>query len=660
MSSSNASAGTSMRPNTRAQRKLLDANQVQIQTDGQKGESGTKAEQHNMRANDEMYTIYVLGSNKKQYANDFRRDATIGQVVMKLSNDWDVPQGHMRVFAVDEEKQRKVLEDPDFQWPAEKDKALLLGTSIKKALKLGASQRPDEEGTHFFVLIQEKASDPGGPKRKAEEPAEGNEERSKRQRQDPVLQNVQRAVSFAFNAPTPSQAATHSGMRTANATTTILDGRARRIGVSVGIFCPIFADLLADLRSSANEGPPAEVCRLVEKLCADSSEEYASEDERIAAISPTMDALLGQTSMKTVSSQNTSSDRSYVTSVFRDKSGESENATVEYKNTLGSGQTEPIFQGVSAARKYWAQPQRNKVRQVSPHPVISFAVAGAWMFVQLVVFVEAVIVETVPELCGPLFANAGQHDKYIRELAKKFSCLNKAMLRLRNYYNELPNPPLADPIAPYLPAWTLFELSDSDNQEGRLTYDKRLMDDFRSPIYEAELRTVDSERTKPCVVKFCSRWGTWVHNLLAEKGYAPQLYGVKELPDGTKMVVMEKLSGESIFKIGEVPASVANDFRTALDTLRVAGLVHGDLRATNLMCCSEKNGSWVGKIIDFDWADKEGSARYPFNLNDTSDIPWASGVGRGGLIKHAHDVHMLEVSLHGKSVAYRSQSVMNR
>ncbi|EJU01704.1 hypothetical protein DACRYDRAFT_116193 [Dacryopinax primogenitus] len=648
------------RSSGRVDEKGKDVDQVQTSRSGQKAEGGRKTRRQNLRAKNEVHNINVVGSNKQQYTDQMGIDETIGRLKMKVSKDWKVSQSEMRVIALDQTQQPNGPDDPHFPWPTgENEETLPNVTSIGAALRLTGIEGPDEHKYHFFVWTQETGTGPGEHTRKAEESAEGEEARRKRQRQDTVLRNVQRTLTLALRAPPPSTAATQSGMATASATSTIFDGRGGRIGMSVSIYSPIFANLLGELRSSTNNIPPADVCKLAEQLCADSSKNYSDEDARVAAVSPTMDALLGQTSAKTVTTQNTSSDRSYTTSVFSDASGQVETAVAEYKNVLGSGKAEPIFQGVSSARKYWAQKEREDVRRVSPHPVISIALAGPWMFVQLVVFAEVVIAETVPELCVPLLANAGQHSDHTRDLAKKFVPLRKAMQRLRDYYRNLPKPPPSDEISPYLPAWTSVELLDSDKREAHLTYHRRLLDDFRSPLFEADLRAVGSEVSQRCVVKFCSTWGTAAHRLLAEKGFAPRLYGVKELPDGTKMVVMEKLSGEPIFKLDKVPPDVENDLREAVKILGDRGLVHGDLRSSNIICTKETTRS-LGKIIDFDWADKEGFARYPYDLNDISEIPWAPGVGRGELIQRSHDVHMLEVSLCGNRVVSHSQSILTR
>lgn len=67
-------------------------------------------------------------------------------------------------------------------------------------------------------------------------------------------------------------------------------------------------------------------------------------------------------------------------------------------------------------------------------------------------------------------------------------------------------------------------------------------------------------------------------------------------------------------------------------------LVHGDIRTPNIIL--EGDGEpWGVKIIDFDWAGKEGEARYPLTLS--SAVKWAKGVEDCELIDASHDLFMV-------------------
>ncbi|KAI0704760.1 hypothetical protein C8Q76DRAFT_801659 [Earliella scabrosa] len=66
--------------------------------------------------------------------------------------------------------------------------------------------------------------------------------------------------------------------------------------------------------------------------------------------------------------------------------------------------------------------------------------------------------------------------------------------------------------------------------------------------------------------------------------------------------------------------------------------VHGDLRPLNFLMDAETGA--VRIIIDFDWAGKEGEARYPENLSPP--VRWPPGAKPGGFITRAHDLYWVD------------------
>jgi hypothetical protein len=104
------------------------------------------------------------------------------------------------------------------------------------------------------------------------------------------------------------------------------------------------------------------------------------------------------------------------------------------------------------------------------------------------------------------------------------------------------------------------------------------------------------------------------------------------------MVVMERLGPEAGWHTYD--AADVEQRTAALDAwqrgLRAAGYVHGDLRAANILVRQgEGRRSTEVRLLDFDWAGREGEARYPLTRN--SDLPWAPGSEAGGVILAAHD-----------------------
>ena len=106
------------------------------------------------------------------------------------------------------------------------------------------------------------------------------------------------------------------------------------------------------------------------------------------------------------------------------------------------------------------------------------------------------------------------------------------------------------------------------------------------------------------------------------------------------MVVMERLHGyEGLRDRKEpVPSSIFDDISEKLASLHGAKYVHGDFRDTNIMV-SEDGKRFM--IIDFDWAERTGEARYPPNVNYT-DIQRPVDARDGNKILEDHDNWMLD------------------
>jgi len=154
-----------------------------------------------------------------------------------------------------------------------------------------------------------------------------------------------------------------------------------------------------------------------------------------------------------------------------------------------------------------------------------------------------------------------------------------------------------------------------------------------------------NDETKLCV-KFTQKYSKDAHQYCADNGVAPELFAVEELPGGWLMVVMEYLDSSielSELK-GNVRASCKASATAAVAHLHAGGFVHGDIRDTNTMVQKWDNGDDVRnvKLVDFDWAGKEGETRYPANVN-YREIPRPLDAKDGMHIKKSHDDSMLSI-----------------
>lgn len=154
----------------------------------------------------------------------------------------------------------------------------------------------------------------------------------------------------------------------------------------------------------------------------------------------------------------------------------------------------------------------------------------------------------------------------------------------------------------------------------------------KARVWKANM-TMDS-RSVVVVVKFSKRYGTDVHKLLQDNGMAPVIHHITTLPGGWKAIIMEYIE----VNFTEVDdAQQFSDFKAKLSTLlRNNKFVHGDLRSQNVIRCG--NGTF--KVVDFDWAGKDGEAKYPLDINTNHE--WAPNVQAGGIMYHGHDQFQLD------------------
>ncbi|KAG1862769.1 hypothetical protein DFJ58DRAFT_656728, partial [Suillus subalutaceus] len=130
------------------------------------------------------------------------------------------------------------------------------------------------------------------------------------------------------------------------------------------------------------------------------------------------------------------------------------------------------------------------------------------------------------------------------------------------------------------------------------------------------------------VVKFVSRYGEDIHNVMAEAGFALKLlyYGLinisSDMPSyGTlRMVVMEYVDGMTAYSVSKLPQNFHHYLTKAIDYSHEQGFVFGDIWKPDIMITKD------GKVqlIDFDWAGHKGEVRYPTSISP--GIDWPDGV----------------------------------
>ncbi|KAI6010403.1 hypothetical protein BKA83DRAFT_102848, partial [Pisolithus microcarpus] len=231
-------------------------------------------------------------------------------------------------------------------------------------------------------------------------------------------------------------------------------------------------------------------------------------------------------------------------------------------------------------------------------------------------------------------------------IARVFHVLRESIGRLRSWYESnkagLYNParPISHPR--FFPSIDMFS---EGGVEVRFRYRQPLEGDDTCVTYLAQTIEICP---KKIVVKFVTRYGIDAHLTMANAGFAPKLryFG----PIGTaenavtygklKMVVMDYIEGltlQDALEQEKVPASFVTHLRQAIAQLHDAGLVFGDLRVPNLIVTP--NNEVTIRLIDFDWAGKDGEVMYPISIN--LGLLWAEGVGRLKPIEKQHDLFRL-------------------
>lgn len=150
-----------------------------------------------------------------------------------------------------------------------------------------------------------------------------------------------------------------------------------------------------------------------------------------------------------------------------------------------------------------------------------------------------------------------------------------------------------------------------------------------------------SEEQRICV-KFVRQYGFDVHIWFADKGCAPKLIASKSLPGGWSMVVMDLLdeSWVPLVDASHRPEDLKDQIHGYLVELHQAGMVHGDLRDTNILV--RKDGGTDFMVVDYDWAGSSGEVRYPPLINKAPELGRPGDVEDGLLILTQHDLYMLD------------------
>ncbi|KAJ2913992.1 hypothetical protein MD484_g6413, partial [Candolleomyces efflorescens] len=423
----------------------------------------------------------------------------------------------------------------------------------------------------------------------------------------------------------------------------ILDGRYCRtqstVGPPVEIYHPAFAHFIAVSRDEAIE-PPQDILDSTIKLMNASSRIVTSEGGRQPTTHDLLMKILNSTATQTAPFNISSSDDT-VEHIREGPTlpGAAALVVIEERGELGTS-GEGSVQGSFSYLQHWTDPELKDLMEASFCPSFIISIAGPWLVVLGAVLTSNAVVQRLTNYVW-LGHSRVIDDIATKRVARVFTALRQSVAQLKSFYQTLsPLPHANDRFFPL--ARTYVEDHSSQVISFRYTKPLKLAD----PSCMAFLAETSSGRR--VVVKFVERYGAEAHQLLADAGQAPALlyYGKiwhndQFARDGCyprKMVVMEYLCGETVE--GMASSATREAVLKAVQHLHGNGFVHGDICRPNIIIVdgTGDEGSRV-RILDFDWAEREGKARYPYRLSPEF---WADGVHGNGLILAAHDLEMVE------------------
>ncbi|KAG1724832.1 hypothetical protein EDD22DRAFT_789834 [Suillus occidentalis] len=415
-------------------------------------------------------------------------------------------------------------------------------------------------------------------------------------------------------------------------------GRPRQVEetIPVSLLHPAFGQFMDDSRTII---PTAEDNDVTYRLGIVMSALYETENQRIDAVSQVLDGYSVRLHLKSkVPGTQYETDGVMCVDVNNRRHPY---VIVEFKNEAAVSNSEPYMQ----ALMYYLQSTRTYAPSLSGSslPCLLIAIFGPTMLFAGAVWTLRPAIEP---LCHSLTftchsKNGPAHDTAARHIA----AFRNAVRTLERHYETLP--PDAE-LCSKLSHPTIFPYPSSfrsldDNRTIVFKYSEHLDGDGGTSKRLIFFGTfTDGNDEVAICIKFVPSYSPDAHALCARSGVAPGLRGFERLPGGWFMVVMDRLVEYDILADLpvniHVPRSVFDAIGEQLKTLHANGLVHGDIRDTNILLKADDRTKYM--IIDFDWAGEDKVVRYPAFVNHR-DVQRPPGARDGFPVEAAHDDAML-------------------
>lgn len=236
-------------------------------------------------------------------------------------------------------------------------------------------------------------------------------------------------------------------------------------------------------------------------------------------------------------------------------------------------------------------------------PLLGLSVIGPSVTFYAIIFLQQWrIVSLTPTLSCIASACEGDDRKSLyAAFAGALTLLRRIDEDATHFISAPPTIQHADPTFPYISALPKYGAPDEKVQFQILRPhpDNRLM-------YIAQ--TLGEQQI---LVKFTRSYSIALHAFCAGRGHAPGILGFGKIPGGWYVVAMDYMLSATHPSRSPNLARLCNkwidELQRLVQSFHDEGLVHGDLRESNILCDGE-----TVMLIDFDWGGAVGEASYPF------------------------------------------------
>jgi hypothetical protein len=222
-----------------------------------------------------------------------------------------------------------------------------------------------------------------------------------------------------------------------------------------------------------------------------------------------------------------------------------------------------------------------------------------------------------------------------KQIARLLCSLKAALNLLEARFADVKGtgPPSVPPVFPFITSFVDLVTGTEET----ITYEDRLH--FQAGREGTAIFSARFGKDNAVFVKFVTRYNSLAHELLAGKGFAPQLRYCSKLAPGEThfMVVMDRIIGRDMY--GEIfeEEDLAR-VRSAKNLLHENNYVFGDLRPNNMF--KPMDGTGV-MLVDFDWCGRDTVDIYPLFINKLA-CKWHPDVRGGAIMRKVHDDHLFD------------------